>query len=553
MATTPPERPPFVVRARIVTPLAQGGTRDERDGVLAVDENGRIAWLGPWEEWRARGGRVGPAAIRPGGPSTAGDGLPPVVDLRPWLVMPGLVDLHAHLPQIPNAGIGAGLDLLTWLERFIFPLERDFDGPTADRLAPASFQAFAAAGTTTVLAYAAIYEESTDAAFRAAEAHGIRAVIGQVLMDRLTYDPVERRPHEVRDRALRESASLCRHWDGRDNGRLRYAFTPRFGVSCSAELLRESATLARDAGAYWQTHLAEDRTELAEVRRLFPEATDYLDVYDRAGGLGPRTILAHAIHLSPREVARVGESGARIAHCPASNLFLGSGLMPLAEYVKAGITVGLGSDVAAGPELSMFAQMRAGADTQAARRALGVDGGRSAKVSKAGFDAGGGAETRAGAEPGASAEPGAGAETRGWSEPGASAETRGWSEAGAEPELGASAEPGAGPERASSLEPADWLRMATLGGAQALGIDDVTGSLEPGKEADFIAVDPRLTEPLPGASVEDLESILSRLIYRPHPGMVRGAWVRGRCLAGPIAASAAASRSAAESPTTEHP
>lgn len=494
MATTPPERPPFVVRARIVTPLAQGGIRDDRDGVLAVDEHGRIAWLGPWDEWRARGGRVGPAAILPGGPSTAGDGLPPVVDLRPWLLMPGLVDLHAHLPQIPNAGIGAGLDLLTWLERCIFPLERNFDGPTADRLAPLAFRAFAAAGTTTVLAYAAIYEESTDASFRAAEAHGIRAVIGQVLMDRLTYDPVVRRPEQVRDRVLRESAALCRGWDGRDDGRLRYAFTPRFGVSCSAELLRESATLARDTGAYWQTHLAEDRTELAEVRRLFPEATDYLDVYDRAGGLGERTILAHAIHLSAREVARIAETGARIAHCPASNLFLGSGLMPLAEYVKAGITIGLGSDVAAGPELSMFAQMRAGADTQAARRALD-----------------------------------------------------------AEAEPPSSLEPASGREPAASLEPTDWLRMATLGGARALGIDDVTGSLEPGKEADFIAIDPRLTEPLPGARIDDLDSTLSRLIYRSHPGMVRGAWVRGRCLAGPMAASASASPPAAETPTTGHP
>jgi guanine deaminase len=484
MANTMPERPPFVLRARLVTPLATGGLRDEPDAVLVVDDNGRIAWLGPWAEWRARGGHVGPGAIRPGGPATAGDGLPPVVDLRPWLVMPGLVDLHAHLPQIPNAGIGAGLDLLTWLERCIFPLERAYDGETAERLAPATFRAFAAAGTTTVLAYAAIYEESTDVVFRAAEAHGIRAVIGQVLMDRLTYDPVERHPDEVRERALAQSASLCRSWDGRDSGRLRYAFTPRFGVSCTAELLRESAALARETGAYWQTHVAEDRHELMEVRRLFPEAIDYLDVYDRASGLGERTILAHAIHLSDREVARIAETGTRIAHCPASNLFLGSGLMPLAAYMKEGISIGLGSDVAAGPELSMFAQMRAGADTQVARRATGADS----------------------------------------------------------------------PDR-PTLTPADWLRMATLGGARALGIDDVTGSLEPGKEADFIAVDSRLTEPLPGSGVEDLDSILSRLVYRTHPGMIRGAWVRGRCLAGPPGAQTDSGTRGptAASPTTGHP
>ena len=111
-----------------------------------------------------------------------------VIDLRPLVLMPGMVDLHAHLPQIPNAGLGSGLDLLTWLDRYIFPLERAYDRSVAERQAPAAFRAFAAAGTTTVVAYAALWPESTDAAFAAAEAHGIRAVIGKVMMDRLSYD-----------------------------------------------------------------------------------------------------------------------------------------------------------------------------------------------------------------------------------------------------------------------------------------------------------------------------------------------------------------------------
>jgi len=126
------------------------------------------------------------------------------------------------------------------------------------------------------------------------------------MMDRLTYDET-RRPSEVLDLSLRQSADLCDRWHMRDAGRLRYAFTPRFAVSCSAEMLRDSAALANEKGAYWQTHLAEDAAEIAEVTRLFPEARDYLDVYDRAGGLGPRTILAHAIHLSEREVGRLAD------------------------------------------------------------------------------------------------------------------------------------------------------------------------------------------------------------------------------------------------------
>jgi guanine deaminase len=371
-----------------------------------------------------------------------------------------------HLPQLPNAGVGAGLDLLTWLDRYIFPLEREFDGPTAERVAPAAFRAMAAAGTTTALMYGAVFEPSLEAAFRAAEAHGIRAIIGKVMMDRLTYD--QRLPADrILETSLRQSADLCARWHGRDDGRLQYAFTPRFAVSCSGDMLRESASLARQTGAYWQTHLSEDRDELREVARLFPDASDYLDVYDRAGGLGPRTVLAHAIHLSARELARLAETDTALAHCPASNLFLSSGAMPLARYRAAGVRIGLGSDVAAGPELSILANMRAGAYTQSGLRVL---------------------------------------ESKGSGE-----------SAGASPILG----------------PLDWLRMGTYEGARALGLEDRIGSLEVGKEADLIAIDPRFVAPVAGIDSDDPDEIMSRLVFRPHPSMVRAAWVRGRRLEGP--------------------
>ncbi len=408
------------------------------DATLSVDADGRLEAIGPWR--------------------VADDDRPAIADLRPWVVMPGLVDLHAHLPQLPNAGVGAGLHLLDWLDRYIFPLERDFDEATASRVAPAAFRAFARAGTTTVVAYGAIWEPSLDACFRAAEEHGIRAVIGKVMMDRLSYDTA-REQHEILELSLRQSVDLCARWHGRDNGRLSYAFTPRFAVSCSAAMLAASAAAAQETGAYWQTHLSEDRGELREVARLFPEASDYTDVYDQAGGLRPRSILAHAIHLSDREVARLAESGAAIAHCPASNLFLASGAMPLARYREAGIVIGMGSDVAAGPEVSLFSVMRAGAFTQTALHAM-----------------------RLAPHP--------------------------------------------------AMPPLEWLRMATLGGATALGMQDQIGSVEVGKEADLIVVDPDVTLPLADATTgaDGAEEVLSRLIYRPHPDMVRGAFVRGRLL-----------------------
>jgi guanine deaminase len=435
-----PGTPPFALRARLLSPRHDGGWLDELDGLVEVDASGRIVRAGPW-----------PVEGTPSGS----------VDLRPMLVMPGLVDLHAHLPQLPNAGLGSGLDLLAWLDRYVFPLERGYDRTVAERQAPAAWRAFAAAGTTTVVAYAALWEDSTDAAFAAAEAHGIRAVIGKVMMDRLTYD-TEIEPGELLETSLRQSDALAARWHGRDNGRLQYAFTPRFAVSCSADMLRESADLARRHGAYWQTHLSEDAREIDEVRRLFPAARDYLDVYETAGGLGQRTMLAHAIHLSDSEIGRLVTSDARVAHCPASNLFLSSGMMPLARYRAAGMRIGLGSDVAAGPEVSIFSAMRAGAVTQ---RAL---------------------------------------------------------------------ELGHGATRDGALSGLDWLRAGTLDGALALGLEDWIGSVEVGKEADLVAVDPRLTTPLPGDEPPlEAGDLASRLIFRPHPNMVRAAWVRGRLLAGP--------------------
>ncbi|HEV8280972.1 MAG TPA: guanine deaminase [Candidatus Limnocylindrales bacterium] len=434
-----PATPPFALRARLLTPLAAGGSSYEADGLLEIDAAGRIAYAGA-------------ASQRPDAAASA-------VDLRPWVVMPGMVDLHAHLPQIPNAGLGAGMDLLAWLEKYIFPLERGFDVATAERVAPAAWRAFAAAGTTTALVYGAVYEASLDATFRAAEAHGIRAIVGKVMMDRGTYDATID-PATILERSLAESARLIERWHGADGGRLQYAVTPRFAVSCTAEMLRRSAALAASTGAYWQTHVSEDSGEIAEVARLFPEAIDYVDVYDRAGGLGSRTVLAHAVHLSDRELGRLVETGTRVAHCPISNLFLASGVMPLGRYLEAGLALGLGSDVAGGPDLSIFSVMRVGSYAQNARRVAGLEAG---------------------------------------------------------PVLG----------------PLDWLRLGTLGGAEALGLSDVVGSLEAGKEADLIAVDPSYVAPIPGVSDDDPEDLASRLIFRAHPDMVRGTWVRGRRLEGP--------------------
>jgi guanine deaminase len=434
-----PGQPPFTLRARLLSPLPDGDTLWLPDGVIEVDDAGRIRSI--------RAAADVPPAVEN------------AIDLRPLVVMPGLVDTHVHLPQVPAAGMGAGMDLLDWLERYVFSLERAFDVPTAVDLAPQVYRAMAAVGTTTFSGYAAIWPDSTDACFQAAEAHGIRAIIGNVLMDRVTYDD-RTPPGEVLENAIRASAELCERWHGADDGRLRYAFTPRFAVSCTADMLRESASLAEHYGATWQTHLSEDAREIATVAEHFPEAADYLDVYDRAGGLGRKALFAHSIHLSEREIARMVETDSAVAHCPVSNMFIRSGVMPIARYLDEGLRVGLGTDVAGAPELSLITQMRLGFLQHNSRATLS------------------GADARV-------------------------------------------------------PEPLEWLRLGTLGGAAALGLDDVIGSLESGKEADLIAVDPELGRPPNADPCRDAEEIAGRLIFRERAGMVRAAWVRGRRLEGP--------------------
>ena len=313
-----PSTPPFAIRARLLTPLDAGSTLHERDGLVAVDAAGRIEFAGAAEhvDERRRAGAI---------------------DLRPWVLMPGMVDLHAHLPQLPNAGVGFAVDLLTWLDRLTFPTERSWsDVAVAERLAPGIFEAFAAAGTTTVLAYGTVYAAAMDAAFRAAEAHGIRAILGKVMMDRGTYDPIIE-PSTILERSLQESADLIGRWHGAAD-RPAAATRSRRGSrsparpTCCASRPRSPGAPAPGG----RRTCRRIRSRSTRSRRLFPDALDYVDVYDRAGGLGERTVLAHAVHLSEREQARLVETGTRIAHCPASNLFLGAGVMPLSARLEAG-------------------------------------------------------------------------------------------------------------------------------------------------------------------------------------------------------------------------
>lgn len=333
----------------------------------------------------------------------------PVTHLPGRLIVPGFVDLHVHFPQIDVIAAHGG-QLLDWLEHQVFPAEAAFADPVhAAGAARAFVGELLRNGTTTALVFGSSHKASVEALFAEALARNMRLIAGKVLMDRFT-------PEALRDTVetgRRDTLDLIDAWAGK--GRLGYAVTPRFAVTSSeAQLAMAGEVLARHPETWLQTHIAENEREIAEVAALFPSARDYLDVYAGFGLVGPRSVLAHGVHLGEDAFGRIAAAGAAIAHCPSSNLFLGSGLFDLGLACRCGVKVGIGTDVGAGTHFSVLSTL-----------------GEAYKVAQL--------------------------------------------------------------RRGPALDPFQAFYLATLGGARALGLERRIGSLEPGKEADFLVLDPAAT------------------------------------------------------------
>jgi guanine deaminase len=306
--------------------------RHHPDGLLVV-EDGHVAAFGAWADLAER---------------FAG------VPTRHWpgkLLVPGFVDAHVHYPQVDRIA-SHGEQLLEWLGRHIFPEERRFASRAhADAVAAFFCDELLRHGTTSALVFATVHPPSVDALFEAACARGMRIVGGKVLMD-LGPDGLADTPESGRA----DSEALIARWRGR--GRIGYAVTPRFALTSSdAQLAGAGALVAAHPDVLMHTHLAENAGEVAAVAGRFPDALDYLDVYDRFGLVGPRSVFAHCLHPGERALARLGAAGSGVAFCPTSNLFLGSGLFDLAAADRHRIPVGLATDVGAGTSLSMLATM----------------------------------------------------------------------------------------------------------------------------------------------------------------------------------------------------
>ncbi len=326
------------IRGRILTflrqPQGQGDSGSYRylaDGMVHVAD-GRIVAVGP------------AAAIAAG--------LPPGTPVDAWpdqLILPGLIDLHIHLPQTQVIA-SYGAQLLDWLERYTFVEEQKYADP-AHAAAGARFflDELLASGTTTAVVYGSVHRRSAEAFFAESAARGTAMIAGKVMMDRNAPDALR----DTAQSAYDDSKALIGAWHGQ--GRQRYAITPRFAItSTPGQLAAAGALLAEFPDCYMQTHLSENLAEIRTTRELFPEAANYLDVYDRHGLLGRRSLFGHCIHLEEAEVVRMAETGSVAVFCPTSNLFIGSGLFDWRRLAAGGVRIGLATDVGGGTSYSML-------------------------------------------------------------------------------------------------------------------------------------------------------------------------------------------------------
>ncbi|WP_233863953.1 guanine deaminase [Paraburkholderia adhaesiva] len=275
-----------------------------------------------------------------------------VHDLRDKLIVPGFIDTHIHYPQTDIIASPAS-GLLPWLETWTYPTERGFEDQTlAEDTARFFVDELLANGTTTALVYCTVHKQSADALFSASEAKNLRMIGGKVLMDRHCPEFLRDTPQTGYD----DSAALIGRWHNR--GRLMYALTPRFAPTSTEAQLEACQALAKaHPDIFIQSHVAENRDEVKWVRKLFPQQRSYVDVYDHYGLLRRRAVYGHCIWLDDEDRHRMAQTGAVAAHCPTSNLFLGSGLFDFEKADAAAMRVTLATDVGGGTSFSMLQTM----------------------------------------------------------------------------------------------------------------------------------------------------------------------------------------------------
>jgi len=361
-----------------------------------------------------------------------------VIDAGGCVVIPGFVQTHIHLCQTLFRGAADDLALIDWLKQRVWPMEAAHSAASIKASARLGIAELIKGGTTCALTMETV--NHTAEVFKVVEESGFRATVGKCMMDK--GDEVPRALQEQTANSIDESTALLEDWHGKANGRIRYCFAPRFAVSCTRELLEKVARLARARGVMIHTHASENTKECQMVQ----EETGLRNItyLDSLGLTGRHVALAHCVHLSDDEIEILKTTQTNVAHCPSSNLKLGSGIAPIVKLLEQGVSVSLGADGAAcNNRLDMFTEMRTAALLQKALH---------------------------------------------------------------------------GPEVLPAIRA---LRMATIDGARALGLDAEIGSIEVGKRADVAMVR------LDGLHSTPVEDVVSAVVYSAQPDDVDSVIIAG--------------------------
>jgi 5-methylthioadenosine/S-adenosylhomocysteine deaminase len=365
-----------------------------------------------------------------------------VIEADGCAVLPGFVQTHLHLCQTLFRGAADDLALIDWLKKRVWPMEAAHSAGSVRASARLSIAELIKGGTTCALTMETV--RHTEEVLRAVEETGFRATVGKCMMDKGAEVPVALL--EKTSESIRESVALIEKWHGRANGRVRCCFAPRFAISCTRELLSEVSELARKHHVIIHTHASENQNECEIVEN--ESGMRNVAYLDSLGISGAHVVLAHCVHLDDEEMKTLARTKTNVAHCPSSNLKLGSGIARVAEMLSSGISVSLGADGAAcNNRLDMFTEMRTAALLQ--------------KVAH-------------------------------------------------------------GPE---ALPAKRALRMATIDGARAMGLEKEIGSLEAGKRADVIVVDLDRAHASPRH-----DDVVSALVYSSVASDVRTTMIDGQVL-----------------------
>jgi 5-methylthioadenosine/S-adenosylhomocysteine deaminase len=279
-----------------------------------------------------------------------------VIDAAGCAVLPGFVQTHIHLCQTLFRGFADDLPLIDWLKQRVWPMEAAHDPASLRASAQLGIAELIKGGTTCALTMETV--NHTDEVFRAIEESGFRATVGKCMMDKGEEVPLPLR--EQTSVSIADSLALIDRWHGAANGRIRSCFAPRFAVSCTTDLLRQVAELAHERGVMVHTHASEN---LREIEMVEEETGQRNILYlDSVGLSGRHVMLAHCVHLDDSEMETLARTATNVAHCPSSNLKLGSGIARISEMLDRGISVSIGADGApCNNRLDMFTEMRTAA------------------------------------------------------------------------------------------------------------------------------------------------------------------------------------------------